>query len=93
MIASKGGFRDLAPKKVAALIYWQLGKKETFFDKNVDDVLQKTQERLVELISTFDDPNTPYYCQPNPAYAPRYSDYLNLARVAEWKVLGDNDDE
>lgn len=93
LIASKGGFRDLAPKKVAALIYWQLGKKETFFDKNVDDVLQKTQERLVELISTFDDPNTPYYCQPNPAYAPRYSDYLNLARVAEWKVLGDNDDE
>lgn len=93
LIASNGGFNGLAPKKTAGLVYWQLGKKETFLSKNIDDVLKKNQENLLVLINTFDKPDTPYYCQPNPSYAPKYSDYLNLARVQEWKVKGDADDE
>ena len=39
-----------------------------------------------QLAAVFDLPTTPYICQPNPAYAPKYSDYLHLARVAEWSV-------
>ena len=84
LIAQFGGFDGLDKKKVAKLIY--------VLDKNVQDVLDNTFEKVRTLIAAFDDEATPYYCQPNPAKAPKYSDYLNLARVAEWKVV-DNDDD
>ena len=92
LIAQFGGFDGLDKKEVAKLIYWQLAKKEVVLDKNVQDVLDNTFEKVRTLIAAFDDEATPYYCQPNPAKAPKYSDYLNLARVAEWKVV-DNDED
>lgn len=92
LIAQFGGFDGLDKKEVAKLIYWQLAKKEVVLDKNVQDVLDNTFEKVHTLIAAFDDEATPYYCQPNPAKAPKYSDYLNLARVAEWKVV-DNDED
>ena len=37
----------------------------------------------------FDDPARGYLSQPHPARAPRFSDYGQLARVAEWDLAGE----
>lgn len=89
IIATQGGFPNFSSKEVAAFIYWQLGKKSLCVDTDVDAILQNTFERIHKLIAIFDLPTTPYICQPNPKYAPKYSDYLHLARVAEWSVCDD----
>ncbi|MFM2044075.1 MAG: double-strand break repair protein AddB, partial [Pseudomonadota bacterium] len=43
---------------------------------------------LRDLIRRFDDPATPYASVPRPDWAPRYSDYGHLARIAEWSAGG-----
>jgi len=35
------------------------------------------------LIDRFDDPDTPYLAVPSPRWAPRFSDYRHLERIAE----------
>lgn len=86
LIAEHGGYKEIGQREAAKLIYWQLGKKETVFEENIGEMLVHTFERVHQLAAVFDLPTTPYICQPNPAYAPKYSDYLHLARVAEWSV-------
>ena len=44
----------------------------------------------MRLIARFDDPRTPYRAVPRPERAPRYSDYVHLARVKEWSVTGED---
>ena len=44
-------------------------------------------------IEAFDDPAVCYLSHPIPALAPRFSDYSQLARVAEWSVAGPDDEE
>ncbi len=43
--------------------------------------------KLSALVAAFDDPAHPYLSQPHPGQAPRFSDYTQLARVAEWAAL------
>ena len=45
--------------------------------------------RCVRLIDTYDAPDRCYLSQPQPGFAPRFSDYAQLARVAEWAAAGD----
>ena len=45
--------------------------------------------KLAELIAAFDDPQRPYLSIPHPARVPRFSDYSQLARRAEWSEAGD----
>ena len=40
-------------------------------------------ERVRALIDRFDDPLTPYLAVPSPRWAPRFSDYRHLERIAE----------
>ena len=91
IIAQNGGFEGLRAKEVAALMYWQLGKKETVLDEDIDEVLNKTLTNLRELVGLFDFQDTAYISKPNPKYAPKYSDYEHLARVKEWSVVEDDD--
>ena len=44
---------------------------------------------LGALIDAFDDPGRCYLSQPHPGRAPRFSDYAQLARVAEWVAAGE----
>jgi ATP-dependent helicase/nuclease subunit B len=44
---------------------------------------------LKSLIADFDDASRPYLSQPAPGAAPRFSDYVRLARVAEWAAVDD----
>lgn len=83
LIAKKGGYKEISPASVGALMYWQLGRKETGVFDNVDEILEDTYEKIVELISLFDFESTPYLSQPHPKYAPKYSDYEQLSRVNE----------
>ncbi|HEY9538944.1 MAG TPA: hypothetical protein VIS03_15230, partial [Kiloniellaceae bacterium] len=45
---------------------------------------------LVRLIAAFDDPATPYACQPRAERAPRFGDYDHLSRIAEWTAGGED---
>ncbi len=86
IIAREGGFEGISPADISALIYWQLGRKETLLNTQVDDVLNTNLKNLRELVSLFDFPETAYISKPNPKYAPKYSDYELLARVKEWSI-------
>ena len=44
---------------------------------------------LADLIDAFDDPARCYLAQPHPGERPRFSDYAQLARVAEWAAADD----
>ena len=43
-----------------------------------------------DLVTSFDNPDTPYEARPRPDMAPRYSAYEHLARVKEWAAGPDN---
>ncbi|MBR6327944.1 MAG: PD-(D/E)XK nuclease family protein [Alphaproteobacteria bacterium] len=95
LIAFNGGFEKagvlLPAKNVDRLIYWQLGKKIVCYDEDIDDLLEKTQERLRQLISVFDFETTPYLARPNPKHLDEYAVYEHLARLKEWsEVLSDD---
>lgn len=89
IIAREGGFDGISAGEISALIYWQLGRKETLIDADLDDVLNTNLKNLRELVALFDFPETAYISKPNPKYAPKYSDYELLARVKEWSIAGD----
>ena len=91
LIAQKGGFFGIAAAAVADLIYWQLGKKMTDVNKNMEKILADNEENLQRLVAVFDFESTPYICHPNPKRIPEYSDYEHLARVKEWSVQSDDD--
>jgi ATP-dependent helicase/nuclease subunit B len=48
-------------------------------------------DKLAALITRFDDPAQPYLSQPHPGSAPRFNDYTQLARVAEWAALDEGE--
>lgn len=83
IIAEKGGFDKISAAQAKALIYWQLGKKESGVFGNVEEVVQNTYERIRKLASIFDFEDTSYISKPNPKIAPKYSDYVQLSRMDE----------
>ena len=87
LIAANGGFPEITAAGINALIYWQLGRKEVLVDEDIKEILENTFERIHQLAAIFDLPTTPYISQPNPKYAPKYSDYERLSRVSEWSVI------
>ena len=91
LIARAGGFEGLPSCEVKKLIYWQLNKKETIIEKDMNLLLDKTYEQIKKMANLFEFEDTPYLSCPNPSKAPKYSDYDHLARIREWSVV--NDDE
>ena len=57
------------------------------------DELQAAIERAIRglehLIDQYDEVDRCYLAQPNPAWTPRFSDYAQLARVAEWSLAAE----
>ncbi len=83
------------------LLYWHLsggmdpGKAVPLFKKNpadIPDAVEDAKQRLGDLIDAFDQPDRAYLSRPHPGLAPRFSDYEQLARVAEWSAAGDGDE-
>jgi ATP-dependent helicase/nuclease subunit B len=71
----------------AALEYWRLtggvpvGERRPVCD-DPNKLIESALDRVRSLIEHFDDPATPYLAEPIPQWAPRFSDYRHLERVA-----------
>jgi ATP-dependent helicase/nuclease subunit B len=94
LIAAGDGFPGLPPRaKAQQLQYWQLtganppGKIVSIGDDPMP-LIETARAGLQGLIEAFDN-GAPYLSRPNPATAPRHSDYEHLARVKEWSTAGD----
>lgn len=89
VIATEGGFKDLAAKAVSELAYWRLtgrgeGGEARAAGDDAEALRAEALDGLLGLIAAFDDPKTPYEARPHPDMAPQYGDTQHLARVKEW---------
>ncbi|MBY0430254.1 MAG: double-strand break repair protein AddB, partial [Rhodospirillales bacterium] len=97
LIARHGGFTGVPAAAIGGMWYWRLKGGEPAGEEktaggNPEKLLREALEGLSELVRTFDDADIAYAARPHPDRAPRYSDYLHLARVKEWAALeGDED--
>jgi ATP-dependent helicase/nuclease subunit B len=96
-MASAGAFGPHLHGTVGELVYWHLtggfkpGEARTLFRSDPGATAAAAaiaREKLRALIVAFDDERRAYLSQPHPARAPRFSDYAQLARVAEWASAG-----
>ena len=93
MLLREGAFEGLAG--VAAELAWWLLKGEGDANQikrasaliadecTLEDLIADAEAGLRRLIETFDQPDTPYLSQPNPAET-GFGEYDHLARVKEW---------
>lgn len=97
-MAGAGVFGDEVRGRAVELTYWHLtggfepGHVHTLFRgdaEHIAEVVETAQRNLCALIAAFDDPGRAYLSRPHPGAAPRFSDYAQLARVAEWLALED----
>ncbi len=95
-----GAFGAELTGPVAELVYWHLtggfhpGEARSLFKGDAAAIaagVDAARRELGGLIDRYDDPDRRYLSQPYPGRAPRFSDYAQLARVAEWASAGDGD--
>ena len=91
-MAAAGAFPGLSGQ-VADLAYWQLsggyaaGRAQLLFKGDRAAIGQAAclaDASLRALVRTFDMPGQPYLSQPHATRVPRFAQYAQLARVAEW---------
>jgi ATP-dependent helicase/nuclease subunit B len=101
MMAAEGAFGADHQGSASELLYWHLsggldpGKAMPLFRKVPDEIpgaVLDARDLLCMLIDDFDRPERSYLSCPHPGHAPRFSDYAQLARVAEWSASGDGDE-
>ena len=99
-MAEAGAFGPELSAPAAELIYWHLsggfdpGASMSLFKGSAAAIavaVTAAAEALARLIDTFDDPTRPYLSHPHPGRAPRFADYAQLARVAEWSGAGEGE--
>jgi ATP-dependent helicase/nuclease subunit B len=97
-MAAAGAFGEALAGAAAELTYWHLtggfhpGALLTLFHADGTAIAQavaETRRALASLIDAYDEKDRRYLSQPEPRFAPRFSDYAQLARVAEWAAVGD----
>jgi len=87
-ILQQGGFPGVQGGALA-LEYWRLNGAEPAGERSViggcdaGSLIAQIVARVRALIDRFDDPLTPYLAVPSPRWAPRFSDYRHLERIAE----------
>ncbi|BDW90762.1 double-strand break repair protein AddB [Thalassospira tepidiphila] len=100
-IAEKGGFGDVPAGSPASMAFWKLsggdpageiveintGRMKT----TPAELAHAAVDGVNGLAAAFADPDTPYLSVPHPDHAPKYSDYVHLARLREW--MGSEDIE
>ena len=98
-MAEGGAFGPEFTGPAADLAYWRLtggqpaGEIIRIYKKQADDIQQKVADAygsLDALILRYDDPTQPYLSEPHPETKPRFSNYAQLARVAEWSIAEDD---
>jgi len=97
-MAEAGAFGPDLAARAGELIYWHLtggyepGEVRSLFKGDATAIaaaVAAARDSLGTLIDTYDQPGRCYLSQPHPARAPRFSDYAQLARVAEWAAAGE----
>jgi ATP-dependent helicase/nuclease subunit B len=97
-MAEAGAFGADLTGRAGELVYWHLtggyqpGEVRSLFKGDaaaIAAVVAAARESLGALIDAYDQPSRCYLSQPHPARAPRFSDYAQLARVAEWAAAGE----
>ena len=96
VIAMAGGFSNLPPEQVESLSFWRLSGGQPAGEiqnikGDIGELAEIARNGLVKLIAAYNDAETPYAAVPNPAKAPRFNDYMHLARLPEWLGLPSND--
>jgi ATP-dependent helicase/nuclease subunit B len=98
-MAAAGGFGPGVAGTAVELVYWHLtggyiaGEGRSLFKGKPDAIAEATAtstEKLGDLIDKFDSIGRSYLAHPHPDWAPRFSDYAQLARVAEWSAAGED---
>lgn len=97
-IARHGGFKDVPAAEVSELAFWRLkggeqGGEERHAGTDPAALAGEALAGLKALVAAFDSPDTPYEARPHPDKAPKYSDYLHLARVKEWATAAEDGEE
>ena len=101
-MAAAGGFGPTLAGQVTELTYWHLtggyipGEVFSLFKAEPTQTIASGDEaaaRLRELVIAFDDPARAYLSQPHPDRIPRFPQYAQLARVAEWDLAGDGGED
>lgn len=99
-MAAAGAFGAELKGPAAELAYWHLtggfhaGEVRALFKGDaaaIADGVDAARTELGGLIDRYDDPRCCYLSHPHPGRAPRFSDYAQLARVAEWASAGDDE--
>jgi ATP-dependent helicase/nuclease subunit B len=99
-MARRGAFGAELAGEIAELVFWQIsggfvpGRAHAIFHgdrEKTQAVAAMAEESLAGLVADFDRPERAYLSQPSPGAAPRFSDYAQLARVAEWAAADDQD--
>jgi len=97
-IARLGGFDGIVAAEPSRLLYWRLkggeaGGEERSAGDDAATLATEALDGLRALVAVFDREDTPYAARPHPEHAPKYSDYLHLARVREWASGGEEGEE
>ncbi|CAH2601523.1 Double-strand break repair protein AddB [Rhodovastum atsumiense] len=96
-MAEAGAFGPELTGTAAELVYWHLSggfvpaEERSILRGDATRIaaaVATAREKLMTLVTAFDDPKRPYLSQPHPGRVPRFSDYAQLARVAEWDLSG-----
>ena len=99
-MAAQGAFGPDLTGLAAELTYWHLtggfepGEARSLLKGDpaaIADAIATAQEALVNVIAAYDCADRAYLSQPHPGRLPRFSDYAQLARVAEWDLSGDGE--
>ena len=94
-MAAAGAFGAAYQGPTAELVYWQLSggyqpgsARDALKAKpgELEAAIARAADSLRSLIAAFDDPARAYLAQPHPGRRPRFPDYGQLARVAEWRA-------
>ncbi len=88
-MVARGAFAPVGKVMPASLSHWKLTggfepAKVVPVKGEAASLAEVAFARFEELRAYFSDPATPYRPVPHPHRAPKFSDYLHLARVAEW---------
>jgi ATP-dependent helicase/nuclease subunit B len=95
-MVAEGAFGEALRGEVGELTYWHIsggyepGRVLTLFKGDAAKTVAATvlaAASVQALVAGFDDAARAYLSQPSPGAAPRFSDYAQLARVAEWAAV------
>ncbi len=97
VMARNGAFKGVPAGDAAELLYIRLsgGRKPGELKPVKADIpalIDKTLSGVHKLITHYAEPDNPYLSAPRPKFENRYSDYGHLARIAEWRGSGEEDE-